>query len=342
MIFNNKLYKVNAVELQTAFLKQIKNQLPSHLAFVDAIAEQLNLSNDSAYRRIRGEKHLTFDEIQILAAHYKISLDSFLHLQNDSLIFWGKNIDRNEFDFENYLQGIVSQLEFFLPAKEKQMYILNKDIPIFHHFMFPELAAFKCYFWSRYDLDYPTFNKDQFLIEDFIDIFNNTGKKISDLYLQIPSVEIWNLDCINTTIRQIDYYRETRIFKSQQDIETVYDCLEKLVDHIELQVEYGYKFPPGKPVQENKVKYSVYINEFILGDNTIMVEMDGEKMVFLNHNVINYMMTNNKEFINYTFETLKMLLKKSMLISEISERDRQSFFHNLRERIHERRKPGRK
>ncbi len=329
---------MEAAELQTAFLKQIKNQLPSNLALVDAIADQLNLSNDSAYRRIRGEKHLTFDEIQILSAHYKISLDSFLHLQNDSLIFWGKNINRNEFDFENYLSGIVRQLEYFLNADKTQMYYLNKDIPIFHHFMFPELAAFKCYFWSRYDLDYPKFNKGQFLIEDFIDIFNNTGKKISDLYLQIPSVEIWNLDCINTTIRQIDYYRETRIFKSQKDIETVYSCLEKLIDHIELQVECGYKFSPGKPQPEKKIKYDVYINEFILGDNTIAVEMDEEKMVFLNHNVINYIMTNNKDFINYTFETLKILLKKSMLISEIGEKERQLFFYNLRERIHEKRK----
>ena len=331
---------MNAAELQIDFLQQIRGHLPSHLSLVDAIAEQLNLSNDSAYRRIRGEKHLTFDEIQILASHFKISLDSFLHLQNDSLIFWGKNIDRHTFDFENYLQGIVRQLEYFIPSKEKQMFYLNKDIPIFHHFMFPELAAFKCYFWSRYDLDYPKYNKNQFLIEDYIDIFNKTGKKISELYLQIPSVEIWNVDCINTTIRQIEYYTETRIFKSQQDIETVYDCLEKLVNHIENQVEYGYKFPPGKPEPENKVKYSVYINDFILGDNTIAVELDGEKMVFLNHNVINYIMTNNKEFINYTFETLKILLKKSMLISEISERDRQLFFHTLRERIHEKRKTG--
>jgi plasmid maintenance system antidote protein VapI len=329
---------MEAAELQTAFLKQIKKQLPPNLALVDAIAEQLNLSNDSAYRRIRGEKHLTFDEIQILSAHFKISLDSFLHLQNNSLIFWGKNINRSEFDFENYLSGIVRQLEYFASADEKQMFYLNKDIPIFHHFMFPELAAFKCYFWSRYDLDYPKFNKGQFLIEDFIDIFNKTGKRISDLYLQIPSVEIWNLDCINTTIRQIDYYRETRIFKSQRDIETVYSCLEKLIDHIELQAEYGYKFSLGKPESEEKIKYSIYINEFILGDNTIAVEMGEEKMVFLNHNVINYIMTNNKDFINYTFETLKILLKKSMLISEISEKERQLFFNNLRERIHENRK----
>ncbi|MDQ6889921.1 MAG: hypothetical protein M3Z56_06565, partial [Bacteroidota bacterium] len=171
-----------------------------------------------------------------------------------------------------------------------------------------------------------------------IDIFNSTGKKISDLYLKIPSVEIWNLDCINTTIRQIDYYRETRIFKSQQDVETIYNCLEKLVDYIELLVERGYKFPFGEPEQKERVKYSVYINDFVLGDNTVLVEIDGERMVFINHNVINYIMTNNKEFINYTFETLKVLLRKSMLISEISEKERQRFFNTLRERIHGRRK----
>lgn len=110
---------MNAVELQTAFLKQIKNVLAQHLTLVDALAEQLNISNDSAYRRIRGEKHLTFDEIQILSAHCKISLDSFLHLQNDSLTFWGRNIDRQTFDFENYLQGIVSLNSLFLPKKNK-------------------------------------------------------------------------------------------------------------------------------------------------------------------------------------------------------------------------------
>src|SRR5215212_2544278 len=117
---------MNAVELQTTFLKQIKSQLPHHLALVDALAEHLNISNDSAYRRIRGEKHLTFDEIQILAAHFKISLDTFLHLQNDALIFWGKNIDRARFDFENYLQGIIQQLQHFSSAGEKHMYYLNK------------------------------------------------------------------------------------------------------------------------------------------------------------------------------------------------------------------------
>jgi hypothetical protein len=329
---------MDAAQLQTAFFKQIKDQLPQHIALVDVVADKLNISNDSAYRRLKGEKHLTLDEIRVLATGFNISMDSFLHLQNGSVLFNGRNIAREVFDFENYLQDMVQHLTYFNSADKKEMFYLNKDIPIFHHFMFPELAAFKCYFWSRYNLDYAKFNRGQFVRDDFIDIVNKTGKKISDLYLQIPSSEIWNLDCINTTIRQIDYYRESRIFKSNEDIEAVYNCLEKLVDHIEQQVELGYKFPPGKPQQNQKVKYDVYINEFILGDNTIMVEMDGKQMVFLNHNVINYVHTYNPQFVAYSFETLKILLKKSMLISYIAEKDRQLFFHNLRERIHERRK----
>jgi hypothetical protein len=114
---------VNAAELQTAFLKQIKNQLPSHLALVDAITEQLNLSNDSAYRRIRGEKHLTFDEIQILAAHYKISLDSFLHLQNNSLIFWGKILTGSNLILKIIYRALCGNLNILCRQRKNKCFI---------------------------------------------------------------------------------------------------------------------------------------------------------------------------------------------------------------------------
>lgn len=325
-------------ELQARLFQQIKERLPAHLALVDEVARLLNISNDSAYRRIRGDKALALDELQVLAVEYKLSLDQFFNVQNGVIPFTGSYIDKQTFGFENYLRGVVQQLSFFNAAGEKELYYLNKDIPFFHHFMFPELAAFKCYFWSRYNLNLPQFNKGQFLISDFIDIFNETGRKISELYLQIPSTEVWNLDCINTTIRQIDYYRESQVFKSVEDIRTIYGCLDKLVDHIEQQVEYGYKFPLNKPEEGPKTKYRVFVNSFLLGDNTILVELDGNKMVFLNHSVINYVMTNQPQFVEYTFDTLRILLRKSTLISEVGEKDRLLFFDGLRERIDEHRR----
>src|SRR6266542_4294709 len=296
---------MQAIELQTAFFKHLKEKLSNHLSLVDEVAELLNISNDSACRRIRGDKTLAFDEIQILADHYKVSLDQFLRLRTDAFLFSGNLINRERFEMSDYLEGIANQLSYFADAEKKHIYYINKDIPIFHHFMFPELAAFKCYFWSRYNLNYAHFNRGQFLISDFIDLFNKTGKKISELYLEIPSTEIWNLDCINTTIRQ---------------------------------VEYGAKFPFGKPDLSQKVKYTVFVNEFVLGDNTLLIEVDNQRMISLNHNVINYAITTDEKFVEYSWQTMNTLLKKSTLISGTGEKDRQLFFDTLRQRIHDKRK----
>jgi hypothetical protein len=45
--------KTEGAQLQ--FFKHIKSILPAHLSLVDAVADVLEVSNDSAYRRIRGE-----------------------------------------------------------------------------------------------------------------------------------------------------------------------------------------------------------------------------------------------------------------------------------------------
>lgn len=175
------------------------------------------------------------------------------------------------------------------------------------------------------------------MIEDYIKSFNTIGKKISDLYLQIPSTEIWNVDCINTVIRQIEYYRQSKIFKSTQDIITVYNCLEQMIDHIEKQAECGCKFSNQKPAKA-EVRYRFFINDYILGDNTFLVKLGEKKMVYLVTNVINYLLTTSPVFVDYSFQTMDILLKKSTLISEIGERDREGFFDRLREKIEERKR----
>jgi hypothetical protein len=74
---------MNQPGVQQIFFRHIKASLAGHLSLVDEVADLLNISNDSAYRRIRGEKLLSFEEIQILCTHYKISLDQLFHLNKD-------------------------------------------------------------------------------------------------------------------------------------------------------------------------------------------------------------------------------------------------------------------
>src|SRR6186997_2158915 len=96
--------------VQVAFFNHLKTLLPAHLSLVDEIAELLNISNDSAYRRIRGEKPIALEEIQKLATHFKISLDQFLHLDSDSFIFTGKLANATDHVFEKWMENLLQQL----------------------------------------------------------------------------------------------------------------------------------------------------------------------------------------------------------------------------------------
>ena len=153
--------------LQQLFFTHIRNNLPQHISLVDSVAGLLNISNDSAYRRIRGEKEISFDEIRLLCRHFNISLDLLLHLNSESFIFAGRLADYNNFNFELYLKSILDQLKFMNSFDRKELLYLNKDIPIFHQFHYHELAAFKIFFWMKSVMQYPSLNKSLFLIEDF-------------------------------------------------------------------------------------------------------------------------------------------------------------------------------
>ena len=88
----------------------------------------------------------------------------------------------------------------------------------------------------------------------------------------------------------MEYYRATKVFATEKDLESVYDSLHKTVDHVEAQVEQGYKFQIGAktPMQGQGASYKFYVNEFLIGDNTYLVQLNDSRMVVLNHSGLNH------------------------------------------------------
>lgn len=317
---------------QQVFFQHIKVLLPPHLSMVDDVAEILNISNDSAYRRIRGEKPIALEEIKKLCIHYNISLDQFMHLNSDSVLFTGKLTDRTNFSFELYLENFLREMQMINSFQEKEMYYWPKDAPVFYYYQFPELAAFKFFFWMKTVLDYPEYSKAKFNFADFDEKLRDTGEKLLATYNNIPSHEIWNVDNINTYIQQIEYYKDTHVFNSKNDIITLYECLEKMVDHIEEQAEVGYKF--NSNARGNKgASVKIYVNEFVIGDNTVVAVLNKKPIVFLNHSFLNICSTQDPVFCNYMFEYYQKLIRKSTLISSGSEKQRNNFFTPIREKL---------
>ena len=324
---------MDSSDAQQSFFKYVKGLLPAHLSLVDEVAEVLNISNDSAYRRIRGEKPIILEDVKKLCIHYKISLDKFLHLNSDSWIFTGKLANPHSFNFELYLQDFLHQHQMINSFEQKELLILPKDTPIYHYYNFPELAAFKYFFWMKTILNYPDYHKTLFNPSAMAENLMRTGEKILAEYNKIPSTEIWNVENINTTLRQIEYYKEANVFASKADVVKIYDCLKRSIDYVEMQAEAGYKInQPGKGPKQG-APLNLYINDFILGDNTYLPVVNGTKMVFLAHTFLNYMHTKDVEFTEYTYDHFQNILHKSTLISVVAEKERRRFFNRIRENI---------
>ena len=163
-----------------------------------------------------------------------------------------------------------------------------------------------------------------------------TGQEISATYHNIPSTEIWSVENVNSTIRQIEYCIDTNVFASKNDIVKIFDCLEKMMDHIELQAEAGYKINLTGKGKNTGASYNVYVNEFIVGDNMVMPVTNGKKMVYLNHSHINVTLTKDVKFCDYIYNFFQSVIHKSTLISVVCAKERLQFFNRIKEHIVER------
>jgi plasmid maintenance system antidote protein VapI len=318
---------------QVSFFQHIKNNLPPHLSLVDEVADLLKISNDSAYRRIRGEKPITLEEIEKLATHFQISLDQFLHLQSDSFLFSGKLTNATDHVFEKWLESTLQQVTFMNSFPQKHVYYLAKDIPLMQQFQVPELIAFKSFFWRKSILHYEDLRGQKFSFQNIDPRHLELGKKIAAVYEQIPSTEIWNIESINTTIRQIEFYRDAKSFVSEEDVAMLYKTLIKLIDHIERQADLGQKFSIDGSPKNNAINYNLYNNELILGDNSVLADLGTMKVVYLNHSVINFIGTRDERFTSYMFDAFQNLIKKSTQLSHAGERERMRFFNRIRDKM---------
>jgi hypothetical protein len=319
--------------IQALLFQHIKNNIPPHLSFVDEIAELLNISTDSAYRRIRGEKQLSFEEIKVICSKFRISLDQLLNLNSNTIVFTGKYIIPETFNYKAYLQEVLANFMMFKNFERKELIFLSKDIPLYHYLMFPEIASFKYFSWMKTLLGFPEFQQQKFTMEILMDDIKTTGEKIAEVYTQVPSCEILNADNILTTLRQIEFYKDSQWFAKQEELERVYASLEDMVSHIEKQAEEGKKFFRDKLPGAGSAEYKLYVNDFFVGDNTNLVLLNDMKICYLVHNGLNFIYTRDKAFCDYSYHFVQNIISKSALISITGERERTVFFNLIRERI---------
>jgi hypothetical protein len=313
--------------IQEQFIGKLKAAIPSNENLVQSIADTLNLSTDSAYRRIRCEKLFDIDEVAILCKTYKVRFDDEVNLLTNNANFNFNLLENSKDNFRHWLQSILQNLKQISSRPENTIIYSADDVPIWHHFNDDYLLKFKLFYWLKTILADPDFVDKTFDIELIPSDLVQMAKDVAYYYNQTTSIEIWTEDTFNSTLKQVEYFWGSGFFKTKEDAISICNSIYYELAILQKMCTNSSKLDNGKP------NFTMYQSEVMVGNNSIVATIGQTKVSYVSYNTFNMMTTTNEKFVHEAEEWLKNLIKKSILISGVGEKQRNQFFRKLTQRL---------
>lgn len=315
------------IQIQIAFLERVRKKIPATNSIVEELSDLLSLSQDSVYRRLRGQTLLSLDESFKIAHTYQVSLDDLsleqiqeFDISNQKIVFSYHSQMYEELDIKLHLQAIFDDFERAQYFSTRKMINSAVDIPIFYYFNYDNLARFKLLYWDSSFLNTSHEQLDPNSIDENL---LTLGRQIYRAYTRIPSIEIWTETTINSTLEHIQFCHESEMITDEWAQE-LYNDVEKLL--IDLKEN-------AANCQRGKSSFELYLSDISLGNNVTVVHLDNFKVAYMSVNTFGILKTEQLNFIKRIEDWKEQILQKSTLISGVSERQRMKFFNRLLKQV---------
>lgn len=304
---------MNQEDLQRKFFDYaVQRYSPGEV--LEEMKTTLGIQKGAAYKRINGTTALSTYELVTLARKFRISLDALFHSADYvSFLHPFGNQDSN-IDFLN-------QFVFFLkPAKEMENCVftyLANELPVFHYFEHKYIFNFLLSIWSHLHWsDQKLMIKDQIEITPQVTLISN---EISQYYNMHEATEIWNNNMLANLYQQINFCISIRAFEHSSYIIKLLKDIETLIKRLKEVVESGGK--------DSKKK--IYINDYGNYLNLVLFASDKLKSTFVGYDVPKFIVSYDHSFYDYSYDWLRKVRKKSVLISEEGYQNKELFFLKL-------------
>jgi hypothetical protein len=157
--------------------------------------------------------------------------------------------------------------------------------------------------------------------------------QMQQFYIRIKSTEVIGFEAGKGLIREIVSFYELGHFESKEDAVFLIDEVSKVINHIKEQAEIGRKFVLGQPVITDDGNFSLFLHQTYIQDNTFIAETNAYRMLYITHNMINYLYTIDQDYVNKSFAVFQSMLKSCICISGDNPRQRNSYFESLQQFI---------
>ncbi len=320
--------------LQQRLLDAVVQHFPKRVAAIEELSRLLGVGRDGIYRRMRGDTVLSPHELELLARTFNISLDSLIFEQSDTVFFSFNGFDESTRNFNDYLESFELELLNGSSMGDSHFYYASVELPLFQSCFYQELICFKLYIWGLTVLGYENLQNRPFSFDLLPAPLLDTTRRIQELYVGVPSTELWGANVVDNTLSQIEYHVSSGHFKDAKDALSLCDKLVELTYHMQAMATAGKKFLPGqKAEQVNGARFSLYYNEMIYTSNTILAVLPQRKMLFTSLSNPHFLKSDDSRLCDYMENWFQNVTSKSSALSVQSERQRQGFFNHLRKRI---------
>lgn len=304
---------------QQIFINQIQKELPAGKSLNDAIARVLDISYDAAHRRTSLKSKFSLEESLTLAKHFNISLDALFGTTEEQFVAVQKTRQiTNEKELQAYFENSYQSLLPLLDRKDGILYYSAKDIPLFYTLKDDRLSHFKMYVWLKLlDKSYRDKSFDRFVPKLST---LQSAKKLGELYYNLPTVEIWDITTINSTLKQIHFYYKAGQMKAAIAL-SLCRLLKDLLDEISIKVI------------SRKHKFQLYYNELLLMNNNVLITTKQQQSLFVPYTMLSYYATSDQRTCNEAKKYFEKQLKHSKLLNTSGEKEQNTFYNKMMAKV---------
>lgn len=314
-----------------AFLTDFVEALSTAQNPAAILAAELQISLQSAYRKLKGESELTANEYFKLLNY--LQQVKYNGQQPEQLFEFSYNSGEQA---ALQLHELLKQMLHTASAKKiTAMHYVANDVSLLQLLQIKELAQFKMHYllhtvYSKEHSQPVPFN---FETVNELNPFETVARQLVLEYQKVPETVIIGPHAFQHLLYQIHYYFQAGFIATKEVALELLQKVDVLLNHLLKQAQLQQKFLPNQDSSPTGVGFQLYFNRLMNVNNVVLLDSAPAKHSIIITHGLNFLHSTNTSYYNKQLIWVKNLLHKSQLISGGSERDQIVFKNQLQQQI---------
>jgi len=311
-------------DLNKRLVENVLKHIPRNKKPVIYLINTLNISRESAYRRMRGDIPFTVEELIILAARLEFSIDDIFEREKQNHAFFDySRIEKEPTDFFFIMLKKYNELlEKISYSKKAEITMAFNTLPPPFYLDFNNLFRFAYYKWLYQDTE---INRNmlysEIVLPDKIAILQNKMKRIA---LKNANVTfILDMNIFLNLVKEMQYFYQRKLLTGEELL-LLKKEMKYFIGKYENMVQTGFY---------ESAKVQLYLSTLCVNSNTACYRYDDKVEPLFWIYTINPVVIQNTEFASMQLKWLNSLKRQSALISQSNEIMQAEFLSQQRDYI---------